>query len=70
LHEREVPERRRCARRPDHQLLHPVGVRPHRFDPRLRTAQACTRDELERLGDLARVLDRRDPPADVLQRGH
>ena len=70
LHQREVPERRRSARRSDHQLLHPVGVRPHLLDPRLRTAQPRAGDELERLRDLARVLDGGDPPADVLERRH
>jgi len=66
LQQREVAERRRGARRADHQLLHPVGVRPHLLDALLRTTQARAGDELERLRDLARVLDRRDPPADVL----
>ena len=70
LHQCEVAERGRGARRADHQLLHPVGVRPHLLDPRLCPAQPGARDELEGPRDLARVLDRRDAPADVLQRRH
>src|SRR5439155_7484640 len=53
-----------------HQLEHPVGVRPHRLDPRLRPAQPRGGDELHRLRDLARVLDRADAPLDVLDRSH
>ena len=52
------------------QLLHPVGVVAHPHDPLLRPAQARGGDELHRLGDLARVPDRPDPPLDVLQGGH
>src|SRR5207302_5296653 len=69
LEQGEVPERRRGPGRADHQLLHPVGVRPHLLDARLRTTKPRACDELERLRDLPRVLDRRDPPADVLQAG-
>ena len=68
LQERKVAKRSRGARRADHELLHSIGVRPHLFDPLLGAAQARARDELERLRDLARVSDRRDPPADVLER--
>src|SRR4051794_23066425 len=70
LHESEVAERRSSARRADHQLLHAVRVRPHLLDAQLRAPQACAGDELERLRDLARVLDGADPPPDVLKRGH
>jgi hypothetical protein len=65
LHQRQVAERRGGARGTDHQLLHPVGVRPHLLDPLLRTTQPRAGDELERLGDLVRVADGGDPPADV-----
>src|SRR5581483_10312271 len=70
LQQRQVAEGRRGARGADHQLHHPVRVRAHLLDARLRTPQAGAGDELERLRDLARVADRRDAPADVLQRGH
>ena len=36
LHEREIAERRGGACGADHQLLHPVCVRPHLLDARLR----------------------------------
>ena len=52
----------------DHQLHHPVGVRAHRLDPRLRPAQPRAGDELHRLRDLARVPDRPDPALEVLDR--
>ena len=70
LQERKVPQRGRRARRADHQLLHPVGVRPHLLDAALRTPQPGAGDQLERLRDLARVADGRDPPPEILERGH
>jgi hypothetical protein len=70
LQQREVPQRGRSARRADHQLLHPVGVRPHLLDAALCAPEPSARDELERLRDLARVADGRDPPPEILERRH
>ena len=46
----------------------PTG-RPHLVLAAGSTTKPRACDELERLRDLPRVLDRRDPPADVLQAG-
>ena len=53
-----------------HHLDHVDRVRTQRLDAALRATQLGRRDHLHGLGDLARVLDRRDAPADVAQRGH
>ena len=54
----------------DHQLLHPVGVGPHLLDAALGASQPRAGHQLERLRDLARVADGRDPPPEILERRH
>jgi len=66
LEQRQPAHRRAGARRADHQLHHPVGIRAHGLDPGLRTAEPRGGDELHRLRDLARVPDRADPALQVL----
>ena len=66
LEQRQAVDGRSGARRADHQLHHPVGVRAHRLDSRLRAPQPSGGDELHRLRDLARVPDRPDAPTEVL----
>jgi hypothetical protein len=53
-----------------HQLLHALGIRPHRFDARLGAAKLRRCHELHRARDLPGVPDRADPTLDVLNRGH
>ena len=70
LEERQPAHRRAGAGRADHQLHHPVGIRPHRLDPRLRTPEPRGCHQLHGFGDLPRVADRPDSPLQVLDRGH
>ena len=68
LEERDPADGRARPGGAGHQLEHPVGVRAHRLDSRLRLAELRSRNELERARDLPRVRDGADPPADVLRR--
>ena len=49
---------------------HELGVGPAREGGLLRLLHVRRRDQLQRLGDLAGVLDRLDAPADVAGGGH
>ena len=70
LQERDRAHARRRAGDAADQLEHPVGVRAHRLDPGLRTAEPGRGDELHRLRDLPRVADGADPPLQVLDVRH
>ena len=67
LQQRQTAHRRARTRGSGHQLEHPVGIRAHVLDARLRTSELGSRDELQRTRDLARVADRPDPAPDVLE---
>ncbi len=70
LQQRQSSDGRARPGRAGHQLQHPVGVWPHRLDPRLCLPQLRGGDELHRAGDLPRVANGADPALDVLDGGH